>query len=101
MNNTSNTESTKYWVTTKVFDHRVITFINTKLSNGAIYTRPIKDDDGNPLSLGEFFGKAGQLERMYANSSNAKQDAKLELDNKELLALAHSKAIQVTDNINI
>jgi len=101
MNNTSNTESTKYWVTTKVFDHRVITFINTKLSNGAIYTRPIKDDDGNPLSLGEFLGKAGQLERMYANSSNAKQDAKLELDNKELLALAHNKAIPVTDNTNI
>jgi len=101
MNNTSNTESTKYWVTTKVFDHRIITFINTKLSNGAIYTRPIKDDDGNPLSLGEFLGKAGQLERMYANSSNAKQDAKLELDNKELLALAHNKAIPVTDNTNI
>lgn len=101
MNNKSNTESTKYWITTKIIDHRVITLINTKLSNGAIYTRPIKDDDGNPLSLGEFFGKAGQLERMYANSSNAKQDAKLELDNKELLALARNKEIPVTDNINI
>jgi len=101
MNNTSNTETSKYWMTTKVFDHRVITFINIKLSNGAIYTRPIKDDDGNSLSLGEFFGKAGELERMYANSSNAKQDAKLELDNKELLALAHDKAIPVTDNTNI
>lgn len=101
MNNTSNTETSKYWMTTKVFDHRVITFINTKLNNGAIYTRPIKDDDGNSLSLGEFFGKAGELERMYANSSNAKQDAKLELDNKELLALAHDKAIPVTDNTNI
>jgi len=101
MNNKINTETTKYWMTTKVFDHKVITFINTKLSNGAIYTRPIRDDDGNPLSLGEFFGKAGQLERMYANSSNAKQDAKLELDNKELLALAHNKAIPVPNNTNI
>ncbi len=101
MNNTSNTETSKYWMTTKVFDHRVITFINVKLSNGAIYTRPLKDDDGNKLTLGEFDGKAGELERMYANSSNAKQDAKLELDNKELLALAHSKEIPVTDNINI
>ena len=65
-------EKTKYWITNKVINGKVVTLINTRLSNGSIYFRPIRDDDGNPLSLGEFF-KAGTIDRMFAKSSDTSQ----------------------------
>ena len=100
MNNKSKTEQT-WWFQTKNINGVEKKYIFTKLANGSIYFRPTVDDYGNPLSIGEFFGQAGQIDQMFRNSSNAKQDAKLELDNKELLALARNKEIPVTDNTNI
>jgi len=101
MEKTKMKETTKYWITNKVINGKVVTLINTRLSNGSIYFRPIKDDDGNPLSLGEFFGKAGTIDRMFAKSSDTSQDVKLQADNQELIELARDKAIPVPDNTNI
>lgn len=101
MEKTTMKETTKYWITTKVINKKVVTLVNTRLSDGSIYFRPIRDDDGNPLTLGEFFGQAGTIDRMFAKSSDASQDVKLQADNQELIELARDNAIPVPDNTNI
>jgi len=96
----NNTEQT-WWFETKNINGIEKKFIFTRLSNGSIYFRPTVDDYGNPLSIGEFFGQAGTIDRMFRNSDNMTQDMKLDEDNDMLMKLAWAKSIPVPDTTNI
>ena len=72
----NNTEQA-WWFETKNINGVEKKYVFTKLANGSIYFRPTKDDDGNPLSISEFFGQAGTIDRMFRNSDNMTQDMKL------------------------
>ena len=96
-----NNREQAWWFETNNINGVVREFIFTKLSNGSIYFRPTKDDDGNPLSVGEFFGQAGTIDRMFRNSDDMTQDMLLDEDNEMLRDLAFSKSIPVPNTTNI
>lgn len=95
-----NNREQSWWFETKNINGVVREFIFTKLSNGSIYFRPTRDDQGHPLSVGEFFGQAGVIDRMFRNSDNITQDMKLNEDNQKLRDLAFSKAIPTPNTTN-
>ena len=96
----NNTEQA-WWFEPKNINGVEKKYVFTKLANGSIYFRPTKDDDGNPLSISEFFGQAGTIDRMFRNSDNMTQDMKLDEDNAMLMKLAWAKSIPVPDTTNI
>tara|TARA_B100001996_G_C18566163_1_gene556623 strand:- start:674 stop:967 length:294 start_codon:yes stop_codon:yes gene_type:complete len=96
-----NNREQAWWFETKNINGVERKFVFTKLSNGSIYFRPTKDDDGNPLSISEFFGQAGTIDRMFRNSDDMTQDMLLDEDNEMLRDLAFSKSIPVPNTTNI
>lgn len=95
-----NNREQSWWCETKTINGVTKKFVFTKLVNGSIYFRPTEDDDGNPLSLSEFFGQAGTLDRMFLDSDDMSQDMKLFEDNEMLKGLAFSKSIPVPNTTN-
>lgn len=90
-----------WWFETKNINGVEKKYVFTKLANGSIYFRPTKDDDGNPLTLEEFFGQAGTIDQMVRTSDDMTQDMFLDEDNEMLRGLAFSKSIPVPDTTNI
>ena len=95
-----NNREQSWWSETKTINGVTKKFIFTKLVNGSIYFRPTVDDDGNPLSISQFFGQAGTLDRMFLDSDDMSQDMKLYEDNEMLKGLAFAKSIPVPNTTN-
>tara|TARA_B100000287_G_scaffold191535_1_gene180718 strand:+ start:1013 stop:1357 length:345 start_codon:yes stop_codon:yes gene_type:complete len=97
----NNKETYSYTIVYKMINGNNVKCIQTKLNSGDIYFRPLKDSDGNPLTMGEFFGQAGTLDRMFAESNEMTQAMELDEDNYQLYQLAEQNIIDVPNTTNI